>query len=122
MRKEILTTPGAAQEHARGATELVIDGADVDGFEEPGEVALPAAWVAPYLGHDHEGLRAHNKISAGIGRPHHRVAQRGERQCWSGRVVAVALGFASRRSIVVRSFHACLDRGVPHRSDAVAAG
>jgi hypothetical protein len=52
-----LTTPGAAQEHARGATELVIDGADVDGFEEPGEVALPAAWVAPYLGH-HNSRRA----------------------------------------------------------------
>jgi hypothetical protein len=39
------------QEHAGGATEPGIDGADVDGFQDPREVALTATRIAPRLRH-----------------------------------------------------------------------
>jgi hypothetical protein len=46
-----LTTPSAAQQRAGGATEPVIDGADLDGFQEPRKVAPTAIPIAPYLRH-----------------------------------------------------------------------
>jgi len=52
-----LAAPSTTQQHARAATEPVINRADIDGFQEPREVALATARIAPHLGH-HDPRRA----------------------------------------------------------------